>query len=74
MIHPLVTNLHLLDDKIIYEKIKELTEKYLKASNLYLQDQLLCILDCYKDELDRRSRTKTFSDEENNIDNLIKIN
>lgn len=81
MFHPLLPDLKDVKDADLESKITELSKKYLVASqsgNGYLCDQILLILNQYKDEQKKRFSEKnkkvTVKDQDRDLDKLININ
>lgn len=74
--HPFITNLASLKDNEIESKIYELSSKYFMTSNQDVKNQIVMILDSYKEELQaRRLRDweKTSAIKEKGLDKLINI-
>jgi coenzyme F420-reducing hydrogenase gamma subunit len=80
MFNPLLENLTLLKDAELETKILDLTKKYhivAKMGQGAVCKQIISILNELKDEQTRRSRDlvkKTQSNQNKNLDDLIKVN
>lgn len=75
--HPLVEELSHLKDGEVDQKINELTRKYFAASNLNVRQQIIMILETYKEEQARRQRAayeKMMQTRDKGLDKLININ
>lgn len=76
MFNPLVDSTKDLSDNELLEKIQDLTKKYHLAKNPEVRNQIVAILDMFRQEqIDRLAKEKeknAFSDE-NDLDNLINI-
>jgi hypothetical protein len=75
--HPLVENLSHLKDGEVEQKISDLTGKYFAASNPDLRQQIVMILETYKEEQSRRQRVaydKMMQSRDKGLDKLININ
>jgi hypothetical protein len=76
MFHPLQNDLSDLKDSEVEEKVTELTRKYFQASRLgnsELLTQLSTFLIIYKEEMSKRLRTKTQSNIDGDLDQLINV-
>ena len=74
--HPLVHDLESLKDSELEGKISELTRKYLSTHNFQLQQQIIMVLDSYKEELAKRQReayAKMMETRNKDLDKLIKV-
>jgi hypothetical protein len=75
--HPLVENLSHLKDSEVEQKISNLTGKYFAASNPAVRQQIIMILETYKEEQGRRQRAayeKMMQSRDKGLDKLININ
>jgi hypothetical protein len=75
--HPLMENTNHLKDSELETKILDLSKKYFQASrNPALQQQVLAVLDFYKEELSVR-RAKFWQEQnekrDSDLDNLINV-
>lgn len=76
MFHPFEGNLSELKDSEVEEKVTELTRKYFQASRLgkpELLTQISTFLIIYKEEMSKRLRTKTQSNMDGDLDQLINV-
>lgn len=74
--HPLVGNLSSLKDGELENKINELTRKYFSTYNPQVQQQLVMVLDSYKEELANRQRLayeKMMQTRNKDLDKLINV-
>ena len=77
MFHPLETDLSLLKDQEIEDKILELNKKYFAAYRLgkpELLTQLTTFITIYKDEMSKRSMKRLQGDQNSDLDQLINVN
>lgn len=72
MIHPLLDNIGNLTEQEILDKINTLSRNLYNTKNQYLLDQMYMILDDLKEAL--TSIQQKSKQENNDIDNLVKIN
>jgi HEPN domain-containing protein len=75
--HPLVEQLTHLKDSEVEQKISELTRKYFAASNPDIRQQIIMILETYKEEQAKRQRVayeKMMQSRDKGLDKLININ
>ena len=75
--HPLVDNLSSLTISELENKVSELTRKYFATHNFELQQQIVMVLETYKEELAKRQRQeyeKMMSSRNKDLDKLIKVN
>lgn len=75
--HPLVDNLSSLKISELENKVSELTKKYFATHNFDLQQQIVMVLETYKEELSRRQREeyeKMMNSRNKDLDKLIKVN
>lgn len=77
MIHPNLENLKNLTDSQIEQKILRLNSIYFMTENQDVRQQMILLLDSFKLELEsRRVAARKLQDEnneENELDNLIKV-
>lgn len=76
MFHPFEGDISQLKDSEIEEKVTELTRKYFQASRLgkpELLTQISTFLTIYKEEMSKRLRTKTQSNMDGDLDQLINV-
>jgi hypothetical protein len=76
MFHPFEGDLSELKDSEIEDKVTELTRKYFQASRLgkpELLTQISTFLTIYKEEMSKRLRTKTQSNIDGDLDQLINV-
>lgn len=74
--HPLIDDLSSLKDSELENKISELTRKYLSTYNIQLQQQIIMVLNTYKEELAKRQREayeKMMQTRNKDLDKLIKV-
>jgi glutamate synthase domain-containing protein 3 len=75
--HPLVHDLDKLKDAELENKINELTKKYFSTHNFDVQQQIIMVLESYKEELSKRQRSayeKMMNSRNKDLDKLIKVN
>lgn len=75
--HPLVTDFSHMRDSELEEKIGILTNRYFQANNPDLKQQIVMVLDSYKEELSKRRRAaleRMMSNRDKSLDKLIKVN
>lgn len=75
--HPLITNIHTMKVSEIESKINELGQKYFMTHNPDLHQQIINVLDTYKEELASRRYDewqKMIENKEKGLDKLININ
>jgi hypothetical protein len=76
MFHPLETDLSILKDSELEEKIHELTKKYYAAHRLGYGDLLTPLstfLIIYKEEMSRRNRERFKNSDNGDLDQLINV-
>jgi len=78
MHNPLVNGLDQLSLNELEQKIIELQRKYFQSNNPSVQAQIVNFLEIYKDELNTKraldaQRQKEQQDDDNSLDNLIKV-
>lgn len=74
--HPLVGDLSSLKDAELENKINDLTRKYFNSKNTEVQNQIVMIMDTYKEELARRRAAeynKMMSNRDKGLDKLINV-
>ena len=74
--HPLVGDLSQLKDGEIETKINELSKKYFSTYNVDVRQQIVMVLDTYKEELNNRRRQeyeKMMQSRDKNLDKLINV-
>lgn len=74
--HPLVTNLSGIKDSELDNKINDLTRKYFATSNFELQQQIVMVLDSYKEESSNRKRIayeNMMKSRDKGLDKLINV-
>ena len=74
--HPLVEDLAKLKDTELEAKVNELTKKYFMANNPYVKEQIIAVLDTYKDAIAARRAAewqKMMDNRDKNLDKLINI-
>lgn len=74
--HPLINDLTSLKDVEIEAKINDLTKKYFVSHNPAVQQQVIMILESYKEELAKRQRDayeKMVSSRNKDLDKLINV-
>lgn len=77
MFNPLVDSFAELTDQQIDEKVTELGKKYWQTQNYRLREQILSILNMYREESQvRRAKLyqKQADDNDNDLDSLINVN
>jgi len=76
MFNPLVDSFEDLNDTQLQEKIQDLSRRYFQTRNPGLQNQIVVMLDMFKQEQTARLYKKQNSDndEDSDLDNLININ
>jgi hypothetical protein len=77
MFNPLVDSFEDLTDTQLQEKIQDLSRRYFQTRNPELQNQIIVMLDMFKQEQTARLYKKQNSDnddEDSDLDNLININ
>lgn len=74
--HPLIGDLSQLKDGELETKINELSKKYFSTSNVDVRQQIVMVLDSYKEELNNRRRQeyeKMMQSRDKNLDKLINV-
>ena len=76
MIHPLAEDFTLLKDAEVEQKIQDLSKRYFQAHNMALQQQIVLLLDMYKEELANRRRKvwqEQYQKRDTDLDSLINV-
>jgi hypothetical protein len=76
MFHPLESDLSLLKDKDIEDKLVDLNKKYYiaaRSGNINLLTQVETFVTIYKNELSKRYRDKMKQQDGNDLDQLINV-
>jgi Lon protease-like protein len=75
--HPLINDLSDLKDAEVDQKIQDLTKKYFQTYNQAVRNQIVSVLETYKEEASKR-RAKALeammSNRDKGLDKLININ
>jgi len=74
--HPLINNLSNIKDSELDTKINDLTRKYFTTSNFELQQQIIMVLESYKEELSNRKRIEyenMMKSRDKGLDKLINV-
>jgi uncharacterized protein YbjQ (UPF0145 family) len=75
--HPLINDLSNLKDAEVDQKVQDLTKKYFQTYNQDVRNQIVSILETYKEEASRR-RAKALEammdNRDKGLDKLININ
>lgn len=74
--HPLIENLSSIKDSELDNKINDLTRKYFATSNFQLQQQIVMVLETYKEELGNRKRLEyenMMKSRDKGLDKLINV-
>lgn len=74
--HPLIGDLSQLKDNELELKINELSKKYFSTYNVDVRQQIVMVLDSYKEELNNRRRQeyeKMMQSRDKNLDKLINV-
>jgi hypothetical protein len=75
--HPLINDLSDLKDVEVDQKIQDLTKKYFQTYNQAVRNQIVSVLETYKEEASKR-RAKALeammSNRDKGLDKLININ
>jgi hypothetical protein len=76
MLHPLSPDLSKLKDNELENKLQELSKRYFQTSNAGIQQQLIMLIEGYKEELASR-RAKIWQEQyqkrDTDLDSLIKV-
>jgi hypothetical protein len=76
MFHPLIDDLSGLTDTEVEEKISELSKKYFRVPAPDMKNQIVIVLDIYKEELAKRRAArwkKEYERRNKDLDKLINI-
>jgi len=74
--HPLINNLSNIKDSELDTKINDLTRKYFATSNFELRQQIIMVLESYKEELGNRKRIayeNMMKSRDKGLDKLINV-
>jgi len=74
--HPLINNLSSIKDSELDIKINDLTRKYFTTSNFELRQQIIMVLESYKEELSNRKRIEyenMMKSRDKGLDKLINV-
>lgn len=74
--HPLISDLSSLKDQELENKINELTRKYFISHNQEVQNQIVMVMDTYKEELAKRRAAeynKMMNNRDKGLDKLINV-
>lgn len=74
--HPLVGSLSSMKDGELENKINDLTSKYFSVNNVEVQQQIVMVLDTYKEELANRRAAeynKMMNNRDKGLDKLINV-
>jgi hypothetical protein len=77
MFHPLETDLSILKDQELEDKILELNKKYFAAYRLgkpELLTQITTFITIYKDEMSKRTMKRLNGNTDDDLDHLINVN
>jgi hypothetical protein len=77
MFHPLETDLSILKDQELEDKILELNKKYFTAYRLgkpELLTQITTFITIYKDEMSKRTMKRLNGNTDDDLDHLINVN
>jgi hypothetical protein len=75
--HPLIGDLSQLKDGEVDSKINELTRKYFASNNFEVRNQIVMVLEAYKEEMAKRQASayeKMMNTRNKDLDKLIKVN
>lgn len=75
--HPLIEDFSLLKNQDLESKINDLTNKYFLTKNVYIREQIITLLNSYKEELFTRQQQeleKSMITKDQDLDKLININ
>lgn len=75
-VHPLVNELSEIKDADLESKIQDLSKKYHMVSNPALKDQIVAMINVYKDELTvRRAKQleQLYKKRDKNLDKLVNV-
>lgn len=74
--HPLINDLSSIKDSELDTKINDLTRKYFTTSNFELRQQIIMVLESYKEELGNRKRIayeNMMKSRDKGLDKLINV-
>jgi nitroreductase len=74
--HPLIEDVENLKTPEVEAKIQDLSRKYYQTTNPQVQQQIILMLDGYREELDNRRRQEWKNEQDNRdseLDNLINV-
>lgn len=74
--HPLIEDFSSLKNQDLENKINDLTNKYFLTKNMYVREQIVNLLNTYKEELynrQQRELEKAMTTRDQDLDNLINI-
>lgn len=74
--HPLIEDFSSLKNQDLENKINDLTNKYFLTKNMYVREQIVNLLNTYKEELynrQQRELEKAMNTRDQDLDNLINI-
>ena len=74
--HPLINDLSNIKDSELDTKINDLTRKYFTTSNFELRQQIIMVLESYKEELSNRKRIEyenMMKSRDKGLDKLINV-
>lgn len=74
--HPLIEDLSTLKNQELENKINDLTKKYFLTTNVYIREQIISLLDTYKETLSVRQQEeleKSMTNRDQDLDKLINI-
>lgn len=74
--HPLIEDLSTLKIQELENKINDLTKKYFLTNNVYIREQIISLLETYKETLSLRQQEeleKSMSNRDQDLDKLINI-
>jgi hypothetical protein len=74
--HPLINDLSSIKDSELDTKINDLTRKYFVTSNFELRQQIVMVLESYKEELGNRKRIEyenMMKSRDKGLDKLINV-
>lgn len=74
--HPLIEDLSTLKTQELENKINDLTKKYFLTNNVYIREQIISLLETYKETLSLRQQEeleKSMSNRDQDLDKLINI-
>ena len=75
--YPLIEDLSTLKNQELENKINDLTKKYFLTTNVYIREQIISLLDTYKEVLSTRQQEeleKSMNHRDYDLDKFININ